>query len=317
MSAVLGGCAELAALLRRTQVGEVQLLHGLALVALRAEAEPQAGDPEADMLEESIASGLTSVAEVNEAGVVGRVRVTHLGARSLLLLDGEQILGAKQNRIVNASFLVGPGRTVDVPVSCVERGRWASRSRAFAASGTTLTGLARAQKATRVTTSLGLGRGYDADQRAVWRDVDGYLERTQTRSTTAAYHDAYAGRAAEVERVVEGIAPCAGQVGLAAVHAGKLVSVDLFGSSALYAKAWRKVVRGLVAEVYESAAANGHAAARGVVEHALQALERVPTARQEAPGGGETVFGEAGGWVLSAIVSAGRVYHALGVASAA
>ena len=82
-----------------------------------------AGGPDADLLEEGLAQGLTSVEEVSEQGSVNQLRVSHRGQRPLLLIDGEQVLGAKQNRVFNASFLVPPNGVAVVPVSCVERGR--------------------------------------------------------------------------------------------------------------------------------------------------------------------------------------------------
>jgi hypothetical protein len=41
--------------------------------------------------------------------------------------DGEQLVGAKQNRILNMTVLVAAETEVTIPVSCVERGRWGYR----------------------------------------------------------------------------------------------------------------------------------------------------------------------------------------------
>lgn len=46
------------------------------------------------------------------------------GLDPAFLLDGEELVGAKQNRILNLSILV-PGQTsLEIPVSCVEQSRW-------------------------------------------------------------------------------------------------------------------------------------------------------------------------------------------------
>ena len=42
----------------------------------------------------------------------------------LLLLDGEAIVGAKQNRITQKSLIVKPRSSQTIPVNCVEQGRW-------------------------------------------------------------------------------------------------------------------------------------------------------------------------------------------------
>jgi len=39
--------------------------------------------------------------------------------RPLLLLDGEELIGAKQNRILNTTVLVAAHTEVTIPVSCV------------------------------------------------------------------------------------------------------------------------------------------------------------------------------------------------------
>lgn len=49
-------------------------------------------------------------------------------AERVLLYDGEELVGAKQNRIVNVSVLVEAKSSLRIPVSCVEQGRGAGRA---------------------------------------------------------------------------------------------------------------------------------------------------------------------------------------------
>ena len=46
------------------------------------------------------------VTEVSEAGSVPFIQVANRADRPLLLLDGEELIGAKQNRILNTTVLV-------------------------------------------------------------------------------------------------------------------------------------------------------------------------------------------------------------------
>jgi hypothetical protein len=48
----------------------------------------------------------------------------NVGDRPALLIDGEHLEGAKQNRVLNVTVLVAARRDTVVPVSCVEQGRW-------------------------------------------------------------------------------------------------------------------------------------------------------------------------------------------------
>ena len=42
----------------------------------------------------------------------------------VLLMEGETVTGGRQNRVLNVSVLIPAGATIDIPVSCVEQGRW-------------------------------------------------------------------------------------------------------------------------------------------------------------------------------------------------
>ena len=74
-------------------------------------------------LDEALPRGLT-ISETSDAGSVPELAVVNPLDVSVLLYDGEELLGAKQNRILNVSVLVGAGAKLPIPVSCVEQGRW-------------------------------------------------------------------------------------------------------------------------------------------------------------------------------------------------
>jgi hypothetical protein len=75
--------------------------------------------------------GEARVTEVSEAGSVPFLQVANGADRPLLLLDGEELIGAEQNRILNTAVLVAAHTEVTIPVSCVEQGRWGYRGRQF------------------------------------------------------------------------------------------------------------------------------------------------------------------------------------------
>jgi len=86
------------------------------------------------LLDQAISRGTLTITEVSEAGSVPYLQAVNKGPWPVLIFDGEEVVGAKQNRIANATILVGVGKTV-LPVSCVEQGRWSHRTHAFG-SGT-------------------------------------------------------------------------------------------------------------------------------------------------------------------------------------
>jgi hypothetical protein len=82
------------------------------------------------LLEQALERGTMLITEVNEAGQVPYLTAVNKGPWPVLIFDGEELIGAKQNRICNATILVGVGKSV-LPVSCVEQGRWSRKSASF------------------------------------------------------------------------------------------------------------------------------------------------------------------------------------------
>jgi len=265
---------------------------------------------DADLLEEGVRSGQTLIKEVDEHGEVGSVSVTHGGKRPLLLVDGEQILGAKQNRIVNSSFVVFPGAPAAVPVSCVEQHRWRQETHTFSSSHSTITTRARAAKVRRVIGSVTTTGTYDANQSEVWRDVSTYLEQTHVGSPTSALEDGLRSRGVFVEQAIASIEPSPEQVGIAALLAGELLQLDVFGSRSLYRRGWRKIARGVLAEIhpYREGAESDPVSA---VAYVLDVAARLEVGRRSAPGGGETLAGASHLLSLAAACHQGVVYHAV------
>lgn len=114
-----------------------------------------------------------TVTEVSEAGAVPFLEVANGADRPVLLLDGEELVGAKQNRVLNTTVLVAAQSTVVIPVTCVEQGRWAYRSHRFAAADTSLFASLRAKKAARVSAAVRETGEHHGDQGEVWQDLEG------------------------------------------------------------------------------------------------------------------------------------------------
>ena len=294
---------ELMDLLGKVHLGDPMLMGEISVVPLLGGGP----GPEAQLLEDALEAGTAVVEEVGEAGVVEQVRASYTGSAVLLLVDGEEIVGAKQNRVLNASFLVPPGPPVIIPVSCVEQGRWRYTSRGFSSSGRTISSRARSEKLRRVHHSVVTASSYDADQGAVWNDVEDILQRTHVSSSSMAYSDAAEARSVSVEDRLERLTPGASQQGLAVVHGDKVLLVDIFGTTELYQRAWRKVARGILFEEFEPPLRQGDA--RVAVQEALRAAAGIPLVRTQAPGVGETLHGEGVGIVLGAVAHQGAVYH--------
>jgi len=67
------------------------------------------------LLDEALSENLIEVVEVSEGGSVPELKVVNKAARMVLILDGEELVGAKQNRIVNTTILVDRKGTLWFP----------------------------------------------------------------------------------------------------------------------------------------------------------------------------------------------------------
>ena len=193
-------------------------------------------------LDEALAAGFVRVTEVSEAGHVPERTLVNDGAVPVLVLDGEELVGAKQNRIVNLSILV-PARTkLPLPVSCVEAGRWAHRSRTFAAAGRAHYASGRAMKLRQVSYFMRTSGARHADQGAIWNDIDAKAERMAACSPTHAAAAMYDQARGELEGFQSRLEAAPGQVGAVFAINGRVLGLEVFDNAATWRKSMRKIV---------------------------------------------------------------------------
>jgi hypothetical protein len=118
-------------------------------------------------LDEALVENLIEVVEVSEEGAVPELKVVNKSPCMILILDGEELVGAKQNRIVNSTILVEGKSNTLIPVSCVEQGRWAYESLAFSSEERLMAAQIRARKSEQVHRSMRRSEGFRSDQSAI------------------------------------------------------------------------------------------------------------------------------------------------------
>ena len=172
-------------------------------------------------------SDLIKVTEVSDAGNVPTLRVQNMLEVRAFLMDGQELVGAKQNRILNTDVIVPARSELTIPVSCVEQGRWRRVSGSFR-HGSSSHHKLRLLKAATVEASLKAGAGHDADQGAVWDEVAACIDRSSAESATSALCDAYAKRRDELAKHRQSLVLPEQAVGIAAFHGGAFQGLDLF-----------------------------------------------------------------------------------------
>ena len=199
--------------------------------------------PEVDSLTKALADGVACITEVSDGGSVPGLRALNNGPGFVLIVDGEELIGAKQNRVLNTSVLLSPGTSVVLPVSCIEHGRWSRVSSTLSSKERVIPSSLRRAKTGRVSDHLSANRGYAAGQGAVWADVERYSSARGVRSPTSALSDALDHDEDEAERFVDALRCQDGQVGVAAYIAGRLAGIDVFGRPDTYAATHARLVR--------------------------------------------------------------------------
>lgn len=218
----------LAAALTSLGFGPAQTALNLTLVPLL-----NPGAPAADYLplDVALAKGLAEVTEVSESGSVPELFFRNRGRFKVLLVDGEELVGARQNRVLNLSVLAAPESELKIPVSCVEQGRWSYRSRAFRSEGRALHARARAEKMAAVSESLRSHRQARSDQGALWQEIGRKSAAMEVRSETAAMAEIFDARRDQLADYRRAFRSLPGQIGAAFLVGHRLAGLELFDAA--------------------------------------------------------------------------------------
>jgi ARG/rhodanese/phosphatase superfamily protein len=166
-------------------LGPEVVVHNLTMIPLlRVSADSSLLDY--CVLDEALASGAVEITEVSEQGSVPDLKLVNRGSTPVLIVDGEELLGAKQNRIVNLTILVAANSELTIPVSCVEAGRWRARSRSFTSAPRTQFATGRAKRMASVSCSMVTRGDRVSDQSEVWSDIAEKSSRLHAASPTSA-----------------------------------------------------------------------------------------------------------------------------------
>jgi hypothetical protein len=127
-------------------------------------AEDVVHEPRYTTVGNALFAGSAKITEISEGGSVPTLNLENLTDIPVLIIDGEELLGARQNRISNLTVLAPGKKTLPLPVSCVERGRWSYKSREFAESPDIMYREARAKKSRAVSHNLSMSGSRVSDQ---------------------------------------------------------------------------------------------------------------------------------------------------------
>ena len=214
---------------------------------------PPAGAVRWLTLGEALEQQLLTITEVSQGGSVPDLAVINRADCPVLLLDGEELIGAKQNRVLNTTILVKERSETVVPVSCTEHGRWSYVSAVFADSKVVMAHKVRARKSRSVSESLAASAGYKSDQGEVWNEIASLHSSAGTSSPTGAMQDAFKARERELEQSLGTFTAVTGQTGLLVVIDDNVAGFDHIPHPEIYARQHGKLVKSyLIDSIAES-----------------------------------------------------------------
>jgi len=233
-------------------------------------------------LDEALTGNLIDVVEKDEAGTVPELKVVNKSNRMVLILDGEELVGAKQNRIVNTTILIAGNTTTVIPVSCVEQGRWSYKSDKFRSEKRMMASKLRASKADQVKSSLKNSGKFRSDQSAIWDDVEKMASNLSAESPSMAMSAIYQKKAPSIEKYVKHFDLTDSQVGAVFLINGKVAGMDCFGKPETFSKIFEKLVESYALDAIDSSGNNMEKAKKGTKSEAGKFIESSSDCRVEA-----------------------------------
>jgi len=218
---------------------------GLTLVGI---SSPQKGDGQRYInLAQGIQSGDIQIREISESGSVPKLAIQNRGNQPLFIMDGEELVGAKQNRITNSSFVIGPNCTTTIPVSCVEQNRWDYNSRNFAASENIIFNKGRKEKFQDIHNSP----DYQTDQGKVWGNIHEKMSRLNAHNRTASMHQVYDDQKSTLQDYVSKFKAQENDIGVIYAIGNRIEGVDIFHGTYMFEHYLPKIIKSCVLDILD------------------------------------------------------------------
>lgn len=222
------------------KLGELQHFKNMGVLPLLTSLDDS---PEYLTLKEALDKQVLTITEVSHEGSVPELKVINSAEIPILLLDGEEVVGAKQNRVLNTTILVKEKSELVIPVSCTEQGRWAYRDRDFSDSDTMMSTKLRRVKAQTVSDTLADSQEFHSDQSTVWTAIREISEEAGAQSETGAMKAVYEVKMDDLNDYLNAFPAVPDQKGLLAFIDGEVMGFDFVSRESAYGILHPKLVK--------------------------------------------------------------------------
>jgi hypothetical protein len=226
--------------LTAVEFGEVQQFKNMAVIPLFSKTN---GGLNYLAMKEALDKSLLTVKEIDKDGSVPELKVKNKGKIPIFLLDGEELIGAKQNRVLNTSILLKAKCETIIPVSCTEQGRWSYTSDEFHDSGLVMSNKARKLKLRSVAKSLKSSMDFSADQSEVWDGIEELSEDAEVQSPTNSMKDVFESKKEDIDNYLKALPCLPSQKGIMVFVNGKVEGFDVVSLSSAYKNIHPKLLK--------------------------------------------------------------------------
>jgi len=292
--------------LSKLEFGEMQVFKNMVIIPLFSSMKHTL---QYLSLGEAMGKGLLTVTEVSQGAVVPELKVVNKAEIPILLLDGEELAGAKQNRVLNTTILVVEKSETIIPVSCTEQGRWDYVSSAFAESGNIMNQKLRREKTYSVNRTLKESSTYRGDQGAIWNGIDHLAADMKVKSRTGAMRDVYEDKKEDLDGYMKAFHYVPSQKGVLVMINGRVSGLDILSLEPVYEGLHPKLVKSYAMDALLQQRERGD---NGLLEKAKSFIEGVRQCKEEkfkSVGHGWDHRFEGKGMVGSSLVHEDNVIH--------
>lgn len=288
------------------KLGELQFHKHVAVVPIfRANDE----GPDYLTMKEAMEGHFITVTEVTEGGTVPDLKVVNKGEKPVLLLDGEELSGAKQNRVLNTTILLKEKSETVIPVSCTEHGRWSYSSSHFEDSENIMSAKLRRVKNASVYENLKSEHSFCSDQGAVWEEIAIQASVNKVNPATGAMKDVLEARKEDLDAFLEHLPIVDNQNGLIVLVNGAVVGLDMVSRAAAFRMLHPKLIRSYVMDALTEKPVKGKETTAGKADAFLKRIIQCKEQKFESVGYGLDYRYEGNKIVGSALFFESTVIH--------
>ena len=265
--------------------------------------------PEYLTLQEALDNGHLTVTEVDQAGSVPDLKVINNSQFYVLILDGQELVGAKQNRVLNTTVLVDKDTELTIPVSCTEQGRWSYSTEKFSESESFLPRSIQMSKMASVSDSLRRMRSHRSNQSQVWNDINRYHREAGTASPTGAMIDAYRSRENEIEDRLKLFEVSNLHNGCLVFINDEVIGMDVLSRPEAYSKLSKKLLRSYAMEAIRTESQKGGQVDIEKARQFITEAQKCSEERFKSAGLGEDFRFDSQQIIGSALIYIGYIMH--------